>query len=46
MARCYRLEETDRPAVYSRTGFPADDPSCDRRKALLRERTELLAHGT
>lgn len=41
LERCYRGEEVDRPAVYSRTGFPADDPSYDRLRALLRQRTEL-----
>jgi hypothetical protein len=41
LRRCYFHEEVDRPAVYSRTGFPADDPSYDRLKAYLRERTEL-----
>lgn len=39
--RCYFGLATDRPAVYSRTGFPADDPTYDRLKALLAEKTEL-----
>jgi len=43
LTRCYFNQEIDRPAVYSRTGFPADDPSYDRLKALLREATELKA---
>jgi len=30
MKRCYFNEEIDRPAVYSRTGFPENDPSYDR----------------
>ena len=39
--RCYCHQETDRPAVYSRTGFPKDDPTYDRLKALLREKSDL-----
>lgn len=39
--RCYFHLETDGPAVYSRTGFPHDDPSYDRLKALLQERSDL-----
>lgn len=39
--RCYRHEPTDRPAVYSRTGFPRNDPRYDRLKAFLKEHTEL-----
>lgn len=41
LRRCYCLEELDRPAAYSRTGFPANDPTYDRLKAYLNERTEL-----
>lgn len=41
LRRCYCYEELDRPAVYSRTGFPADDPTYDRLRALLGEQTEL-----
>lgn len=41
LRRCYFNEELDRPAVYSRTGFPENDPSYDRLKAYLREYTEL-----
>lgn len=41
LTRAYSHREMDRPAVYSRTGFPADDPSYDRLKAYLREHTEL-----
>lgn len=41
LRRCYFNEELDRPGVYSRTLFPADDPSCDRLKAYLREHSEL-----
>ncbi len=36
----------DRPAVYSRAGFPKDDPTYDRMKAFLRERTELKVGWT
>jgi hypothetical protein len=39
--RCYFNEPIDRPAVYSRTGFPAEDPTYDRLRAYLEERTEL-----
>ena len=40
LRRCYFHEEADRPAVYSRTGFPRDDPSYDKLKAYLVEHTE------
>ena len=40
LRRCYFHEETDRPAVYSRTGFPIDDPSYDRLKQYLAQHTE------
>ena len=33
MKRCYFHEEIDRPAVYSRTGFPGNDPTYDRLRA-------------
>jgi hypothetical protein len=41
LKRCYFHQETDRPAVYSRTGFPKNDPTYDRLKACLQEHTEL-----
>jgi hypothetical protein len=41
LTRCYNHQELDRPAVYSRAGFPDDDPSYDRLKAYLWEKTEL-----
>lgn len=41
MRRAYYHEEMDRPAVYSRTGFPANDPTYDRLKAYLNEHAEL-----
>ena len=41
LRRCYFNEELDRPAVYSRTGFPADDPTYERLRAYLRAHTEL-----
>lgn len=44
LRRCYFHEELDRPGVYSRTGFPADDPSYDRLKAYLQTCAELK-HG-
>ncbi|NLF17606.1 MAG: hypothetical protein GX595_10145 [Lentisphaerae bacterium] len=40
LRRCYFHEELDRPAVYSRTGFPKDDPSYDRLKAYLAAHSE------
>ncbi len=43
LRRCYFNETLDRPAVYSRTGFPGGDPSYDRLKAYLREYSELKA---
>jgi hypothetical protein len=44
LRRCYYHEELDRPAVYSRTGYPADDPSYDRLKAYLAAHSELKVH--
>lgn len=41
LRRCYAYEELDRPAVYSRTGFPTDDRTYDRLKAYLQLHTEL-----
>ena len=41
LRRCYYLEEVDRPAVFSRAGFPAGDSSYDRLKAYLGEHSEL-----
>lgn len=41
LRRCFFLEELDRPAVFSRTGYPAGDPSYDRLKAYLAARAEL-----
>jgi len=41
LARCYAYEKIDRPAVYSRTGFPGNDPTYDKLKAYLNEHTEL-----
>ncbi|MBT3343573.1 MAG: hypothetical protein HN712_03270 [Gemmatimonadetes bacterium] len=43
LQRLYRGESVDRPAVYSRTGFPRDDPTYDRLKALLRNHSEQKA---
>jgi len=44
LERCFSHEETDRPAVYVRTGFPADDPTYDELKSYLGAHTELKAH--
>jgi uroporphyrinogen decarboxylase-like protein len=41
LRRCYYHEEMDRPAVYSRTGFPPNDPGYDSLKKLLEEKTDL-----
>ncbi|NQU11974.1 hypothetical protein HQ590_14360 [bacterium] len=41
LRRCYCGEELDRPGVYSRTGFPPDDPSYDRLQAYLQSHTDL-----
>jgi len=41
LRRCYFHEETDRPAVYSRAGFPPHDDSYDELKAYLRAHAEL-----
>jgi hypothetical protein len=43
LRRCYFHEVTDRPAVYSRTAFPADDATYDHLKAYLEIHTELKA---
>lgn len=43
LKRCYFNQDLDRPAVYSRTGFPRDDPTYDRLRAYLGEYTELKA---
>lgn len=47
LERCYRYKEVDRPAVYSRDGFPGNDPSYDALKAYLKAHTETKAiwHG-
>lgn len=41
LRRAYFHEPMDRPGVYSRTGFPADDPTYDRLKAYLAAHSEL-----
>ena len=41
LRRCYFDEPLDRPAVYSRTGFPPDDPTYDRLKAYFATHTEI-----
>lgn len=41
LRRCYFHEELDRPGVYTRTGFPEDDPTYDALKKYLDEHTEL-----
>jgi len=39
--RCYSNREVDRPAVYSRTGFPGNDPTYDELKGYLQANSEL-----
>ena len=41
LRRCYFHEELDRPAVYTRTGYPAGDPTYDRLRAFMAEHSEL-----
>jgi hypothetical protein len=41
LIRCYHHQEIDRPAVYSRTGYPVNDPTYDRLRAYLEQHTEL-----
>ena len=41
LRRCYFHEELDRPGVYSRTGFPSQDPTYDKLKSYLQKYTEL-----
>ncbi|MCG3147287.1 MAG: hypothetical protein PCFJNLEI_00726 [Verrucomicrobiae bacterium] len=41
LRRCYFHEELDRPGVYSRTNYPAGDPSYDRLKAYLQTHADL-----
>lgn len=43
LTRCFSYQELDRPAVYSRTGFPGNDPTYDRLKDYLQAHTELKA---
>ncbi len=43
LMRCYTNRETDRPAVYSRTLFPINDPSYDNLKSYLRDYSDLKA---
>jgi len=41
LKRCFNHEELDRPAIFSRIGFPPNGLSYDRLKKLLQEKTEL-----
>ena len=47
LRRCYAHEKLDRPGVYSRTGFPGNDPTYDKLKAYLQAHSELKVpwHG-
>ncbi|MBD3184694.1 hypothetical protein GF312_20605 [Candidatus Poribacteria bacterium] len=41
LERCFSYQELDRPGVYSRTGFPRNDPTYDKLKKYIQEKTEL-----
>lgn len=41
LRRCFYHEETDRPAIYSRSGFPRNDPTYTRLISCIDEHTEL-----
>ena len=41
LRRCFFHEPLDRPGVFCRTGFPADDPSYEPLRRLLAQRSEL-----
>ncbi|OGV78692.1 MAG: hypothetical protein A2340_13265 [Lentisphaerae bacterium RIFOXYB12_FULL_60_10] len=41
LRRCYFNEPVDRPAVYSRTAYPPNDPTYDRLRDYLQAHTEL-----
>ncbi len=43
LKRCYFNQPIDRPAVYSRTNYPQNDPTYDQLKAYLAANTELKA---
>jgi hypothetical protein len=43
LMRCYRHEEVDRPAVFTRMSYPSDDPSYDELKAYMALHTERKA---
>ena len=38
---CFFHEEMDRPGVYTRTGYPHDDPTYDKIKAYMAEHSDL-----
>jgi len=41
LTRCYFHQETDRPAVYTRTAYPANDPTYDKLKEYMNMMTDL-----
>src|SRR5690554_2010946 len=41
LTRCFYHQETDRPAVYSRTAFPQADATYDKLKRLINEKTDI-----
>jgi hypothetical protein len=43
LTRCYRHEELDRPAVFTRPGYPKNDPSYDRLKAYMNANADRKA---
>jgi hypothetical protein len=46
LRRCYFNEELDRPAVYSRTGFPQGDSTYDALRAYLDLRKGLIVSAS
>ena len=41
LERCYVHQETDRPGVYVRRGWPKDDPTYERLVRLIDEKTDI-----
>jgi hypothetical protein len=41
LERCFKHQETDRPGVYTRTGYPANDPTYDKLKEYMLMHSDL-----